>query len=148
MLLRTRKDFFFMKKKISRYLRLVSQRYGTDELYFFLFGITVCILLLNLALDSFFIPVIAIALFTYTVYRALSLDFKRRKKENEGYLRIVGKIKAPVLRQINTYKLKDTYTISKCKKCSAVIYAPKENKVTRVTCSRCGTENTVRAKKK
>ena len=123
-----------MKKKISRYLRLVSQRYGTDELYFFLFGITVFILLLNLALDSFFIPVIAIALFTYTVYRALSLDFKRRK--------------APVLRQINTYKLKDTYTISKCKKCSAVIYAPKENKVTRVTCSRCGTENTVRAKKK
>ena len=79
------KGFFFMKKKISRHLRLVSQRYGTDEFYFFLFGITVVILLFNLMIDSFFIPVIAIALLAYAVYRALSLDFKRRKKENFSF---------------------------------------------------------------
>ena len=135
-----------MKKKVSRFMRFMNQRYGTDKLYFFMFTCLMLLLVLNFMLDSAVILISALALLVYMMYRVFSLDHKKRRMENEKFLKISGRVKAPIIRYINMYKLRNTYTFSKCKKCSAVICAPKENQSTKVVCSKCGAENIIKKK--
>ncbi len=137
-----------MKKKIGRFLRFLSQRYGIDNLYFFLLAVLFLLLFINFSLDSALVMIVALALFVYMIYRVMSLDHKSRRRENDRYMKISGKVKAPVIRLINMYKLRNVYTFSKCKSCSSVIYAPKENAFTKVVCPRCGREVIVKRKVK
>ena len=88
----------------SRIARFFYGRYGADELYNFLFLIQIIFLFLGVVFSvlgqisdvfsylSFFLYVAALFLFIWTVFRCLSRNIVKRRKENMTFLRIKSRI--------------------------------------------------------
>lgn len=117
---------------------LMWERYGTDELYFFMFIMLIALLLLNFYIDNAIIAVITLVLPFFMLYRAFSKDIPKRKRENDVYLKTVGKIFAPFILLHNKRKMKSEYYFIKCKDCDAVLRVPKDEEKITLICTRCG----------
>ena len=132
----------------SRIARFFYGRYGADELYNFLFLIQIIFLFLGVVFSvlgqisdvfsylSFFLYVAALFLFIWTVFRCLSRNIVKRRKENMTFLRIRSRIfgrkkKAP--RPMDTAE----HIFRACPKCKSVLRLPRKEGKHTVKCPRC-----------
>ncbi len=132
----------------SRIARFFYGRYGADELYNFLFLIQIIFLFLGVVFSvlgqisdvfsylSFFLYVAALFLFIWTVFRCLSRNIVKRRKENMTFLRIRSRLfgrkkKAP--RPMDTAE----HIFRACPKCKSVLRLPRKEGKHTVKCPRC-----------
>ena len=136
-----------MKKEGFSFYKFMLSRHGTDALYFFMLAVLILVLVINLFTDSIILTVISIVLLVLTVLRAFSTDKKKRQAENERFLTLSGKVKAPFLYAYNRRKYRKEYTFVRCKKCKGIIAVPSTEEPARVICVRCKTEQAFKREK-
>ncbi len=144
------KEYVIMKmvikmKWVEKGRRFMQDRYGTDELYTFLLYIYVALLCFDLLFHNWILSIVVIVEFTIMFYRVFSKNKKRRRKENELYLKIKEKLVAPFLSLQRRWKDKDTLIYKKCSRCKTTlrIPLPSERGIKHVTCPKCKKRLTV-----
>ena len=141
----------------SRIANFLSGRYGADELYNFLFIIQVILLFLGAIFTvfgmisdvftylSFAFYVIAFTLFIWTVFRCLSRNVVKRRRENLAFLRFKSRLmgRGKANRPADT----TTHIFRACPKCKSVLRLPRKEGKHTVKCPRCEKKFKVKVKK-
>ncbi len=139
-------------------------RYGTDELYSFLsyfnifLIIAYCITLLAIpeglarALVSLCFSAVIMLVFIFEIYRTMSRNIARRRRENEKYLKLSRAFKrflsGNTSKRTRTYNRDDAYFIFRdCTKCASTLRLPRRVGKHKVKCPRCSHSFYVKAKK-
>ena len=120
-------------------------RYGHDELNTV---ILVCALVISLAssvvgaipkLYYFHLfSLLSTALLVWSIFRMLSKNHAKRRKELNVYLKIKNKPANAIKLHKNKKRDKKTHVYFKCHKCRAVLRVPRGKGSIIVTCPRCG----------
>ena len=110
-----------------------------DELYKFLLGIYVFIVLIHLFFDYKVFSIIEVFLFFFTFYRLLSKDKGKRKKENDLYLTTKRKILRPFDSIIRSYRDRKYYVYRKCHNCKYILRLPLPHTIgiKHIKCPKC-----------
>ncbi len=141
----------------SRIAQFLSGRYGADQLYNFLFIIQIILLFLGAIFTvfgmisdvftylSFAFYVIAFALFVWTVFRCLSRNIAKRRRENMVFLSLQSKLKGrgKANRPVDT----DTHIFRACPKCKSVLRLPRTKGKHTVKCPLCENRFKVKVRK-
>ena len=125
--------------------RMMYGRYGTDQLNLFLLGVWVALYalsillnLLRLTLAAQLVSLLAYGVVIWTLFRMLSRNYDRRRRENEVYLEKIGPI-SHTLRQFRAQRRDKEHRYFRCPSCGAVLRVPKMKGKVNITCRTCGT---------
>lgn len=149
------------KEKIYRFM---YGRYGTDELYNFLsyfnifLIIAYCLTLLAVpeglarAIVSLCFSGIILFNFIFEIFRAMSKNISKRRRENERYLKLSRNVKrffsGNTSRGTKTLNRDDeSYIFRDCTKCSSTLRLPRKVGKHKVKCPRCSHSFYVKVKK-
>ncbi len=88
--------------------------------------------------------VLSLVIMLILIYRMLSKDLVRRRKENEAFLRIFNPVKASVLKQFRRLKDIKTHRYRTCPHCKVTLRLPIKRGKNTVVCPRCKQRVTVR----
>ena len=141
----------------SRIARFFYGRYGADQLYNFLFITQIVLLFLGAVFSvlgmvsdvfsylSFALYVIAIGLFIWTLFRCLSRNIVKRRKENMTFLRLKSKLfhRRAAGRPADTAE----YVFRNCPKCKSVLRLPRRVGKHTAKCPRCENRFKVKVRK-
>ncbi len=131
-----------MESKIYRFL---EGRYGFDDLYRFLLYLYVILLCFDILLHNPILSVLVVLEFTVMFYRVFSKNKKRRRRENEIYLHIRGKLFSPFQTMKRNWQDRETLIYKKCRHCKTTLRLPlpSERGIHHVTCPKCKKKLTV-----
>jgi len=123
-----------MRNFLHRFMR---GRYGPDHL-----SIALIILAFFLSLINSFLwhaPILFISYFIFglMIYRVLSRNIKRRRAENDRFIRYWWPIKTKIKKIIQKIKDKRKYKYLKCPTCKSTLRVPKGKGKIRITCPVC-----------
>lgn len=126
-------------KFINRVVRFMYGRYGVDDLYKFLFKLFFCLALVNLIFHNTILFYIELFLFVISIYRVLSKNIYRRRKENDRFLNIKKKLLKPFSNLKRNYRDRKTYVYKKCRYCKTTLRLPLPSKrgINHVKCPEC-----------
>lgn len=119
-------------------------RYGIDELYKLLLIIYTLIIFINIFIRSKILSIIELFLVVIIFYRALSKNIKRRRKENDMYLKFKNKVLSKINFIKRKYKDRNTHMYKKCPKCRQKIRLPLKKGKHTVKCPKCSHKFKVR----
>ena len=139
-------------------------RYGTDNLYNFITYFTIVLILADIvvaafvpegmvqALISLAFMITIMLLFIWNIYRTMSRQIAKRRRENERYLKIKRAIKrffsGNTSKSTRTFNRDDaTYVFRDCIKCGSTLRLPRRVGKNKVKCPRCSHSFYVKAKK-
>lgn len=121
--------------------RLMYGRYGIDKLYTGLFIIFVIITIVNMFITNpianLILSLSNTAILIFMFYRVFSKQIYKRRREEQIYLRIIGKIKRPFSVAIRRFKERKTHVYKKCPSCKTQLRFPKKKGTIMVTCPKC-----------
>ena len=126
-----------MSKWQNRLYNFFYGRYGTDELYQFNLIVYLILLFINIFFNSMILFAIELILITFTFYRVLSRNVKRRTKENKFYLKIKNNIFNQFILMKRKWKDRNTHMYKKCIHCKTVLRLPLKKGVHIVKCPNC-----------
>jgi uncharacterized C2H2 Zn-finger protein len=125
--------------------RVMYGRYGTDQLNLFLLGVWVALYalsivfhLMRLPLLSTLVSILAYLVVLLTLFRMLSRNYERRRRENEVYLEKSGPIRHSI-RRFRAQRRDKEHKYFRCPTCGAVLRVPRMKGKVNVTCRTCGT---------
>lgn len=127
----------------DRFLAFMSGRYGADQLYYFLLGLYVVLLIVNLFARSWILSIVLWLTVIVLIFRAMSRNFSARRHENELFMKAWG----PVQRWFGRCKQRlgdRTHAYRVCPHCKANLRLPRKKGKHTVPCPRCGTRFDVR----
>jgi len=118
--------------------KFMTGRYGPDHL-----GIAMIILSFILSLlysITGFVPLLFISYFIFALvlYRMLSRDIYRRRKENDKFIRYWWPIKTRIGRLITKIRDRRTYRFIKCPGCKNTLRVPRGKGKIQINCPKCG----------
>lgn len=123
-----------------RMQNFMQGRYGYDQLSAALAFTGLALMLLSWAPPLRGLYFIAIALYGWVLFRALSRNIEARRKERDAFLTFFGKVKnkAEVLRA--RWRDRKTHRYYACPHCKATVRipAPGRGRKISITCPRCG----------
>ena len=119
-------------------------RYGTDHLYYAIFALWAVIAIINTFLDSIVLYVINSAILVILIWRPLSKNIQKRRRENDVFLNIVRKIKEFLVMQKDRLRDIRTARYRYCKHCGAMLKLPIRTGRHTVRCPKCGERFDVR----
>ena len=143
--------------------RFMYGRYGSDQLNTFLMVLSIVLVVVDVVfgfmpinmlaknITSGIILVGTIAIFAVTVWRTLSKNIYKRRRENERFLSFSRAIKRIFTFNTST-KTKthnqdtDVYIFRDCTKCSATLRLPRKKGRNRVKCPKCSHSFYVKSK--
>lgn len=126
-------------KIIEKIYKFMRNRYGIDELYRFLLIVFLILSIINLFLNSYILNLLETTILIYTIYRVLSKNIQKRRKENNKYLKVKNKI-LNYFYKLKNNKEKRKYNIyRKCPKCKTILKLPLPTKrgIKKITCPKC-----------
>lgn len=126
-----------MKEKLRKFM---IGRYGADSLSRFLLVSAIILMIVSMFVFRQPLYISSIMLVIYGYYRMFSKDASRRYKENQMYLRILGKVKTYLHRKKYRFKQRQIYHIYRCPKCSQKIRIPRGKGRISITCPKCQEE--------
>ena len=113
-------------------------RYGPDHL-------SIAMIVLSLVLSVLYafigyIPVLFISYFIFglTIFRMLSSNFKRRRAENDKFIRYWWPIRIKIRHLAGRVKQLRTHKIFKCPSCLTKLRVPRGVGKLKVSCTNCG----------
>ena len=139
---------------LYRWANFMRGRRGWDQFNFFLLIASFAIEILGRIFGQRYVYLFGVALFFYSVYRALSRNIAAREAENQKYLQITNRIKN--WRYFRQQKKQGTYTYTQseqsrngaygstvyayyyCPSCKQQVRIPAGKGRVTVTCPRCG----------
>ncbi len=159
-----REEYCKMGKFKQKMYRFMYGRYGTDELYNFLTYFNIFLILADMVVVAF-IPegtaravisvsfsVAIIGIFIWEIYRTMSRNIAKRRKENERYL----KIKRAIMRLFSRNTSKGTKTFNRddqmfifrdCTRCGSTLRLSRREGRHKVKCPRCAHSFYIKARK-
>ncbi len=149
------------KQKIYRFM---YGRYGTDALYNFLTWLNVILILLSFivtalipegpvgAIVSISFSVLIFLIFVWEIFRMMSRNIAKRRRENEIYLKVKGAVKrffsGNTSRKTRTFNRDDeNYIFRDCTRCNSTLRLQRRVGKHKVKCPRCSHSFYVKAKK-
>jgi Uncharacterized paraquat-inducible protein A len=145
-------------RKILLGLRLLMQeRYGIDQLHHALMLLSVILLVFSILMrrikfvGSALMILWLIVLF-YALFRVFSTNIEKRTRENENFLRLIGRYSGEVSRGFENLGSGPTFVQKrdpdkkyvKCPKCKSTLRVPRQKGKHTVRCPRCDHRFTVR----
>lgn len=129
-------------KLLNKIQKFMSGRYGPDELYKFLFSLYFFILVIDLFVNSKWLPVIELLLIFIMFYRAFSKNISKRTKENRKYLKLKNNLLKPLKNIKRNISDKDNI-YRKCHKCKTTLKLPipYERGIKYTKCPKCHHRN-------
>lgn len=152
-----------MRKFKERLYRFFYGRYGTDQLYKFCLVAILVLMVVSIILQlvlpeglassiaSLSLSVLTYALLFWMIFRSMSRNIYKRRRENEGYLKISGAVKRFFIgntsRRTRSTNRDDAYYIFRdCTRCKATLRLPRKKGKHSVKCPRCSHSFYVRSK--
>jgi hypothetical protein len=126
-----------MNKLTERLARLMSGRYGMDELYRALIFLCLAMMLAGVFVRS---PIVALpmwAVLAWALYRSFSRNVAARRRENEKYLALRKPLKRALSLALRRIKGVRRYRYRSCPSCKAVIEMPNKRGMRTISCPRC-----------
>lgn len=151
-----------MSKFQQKLAKFFYGRYGTDDLYGFLFVLDMVLLFLGVVFQilghiqpvffvlSAIVSICGVALLIWAIFRTCSKHIPARRKENAAFLAARAKCKGFFCRKRKPTLPPDTdtHTFRACPHCAAVLRLPLQAGKHSVKCPRCGASFGVRVKVK
>ncbi len=109
-------------------------RNGSDQLGLFMMVISIPIALINHPVFT----VISWLLIGVVVFRMLSKNLVKRRKENLAFLKIWNAVKKPFKKAKERYNERKFYKIFRCPKCRQKLRVPRYKGSVKVRCTKCG----------
>lgn len=128
-----------------RFQRLMSGRYGIDNMFYILVVLSVILSFFNLFIRSLILQMIVYALIVYAFLRVMSRNCEARRNENKWITSIFGNLK----KKIDTAKQRRadvTHIYKKCPNCRAVLRLPRRVGKHTTVCPKCNTSFKVNVK--
>ena len=110
-------------KLLNKIQKLMYGRYGPDELYKFLFGLYIFILIINLFINNKWLSIIELLIIFIMFYRAFSKNILKRSKENKEYQKLKNNFLKPLKNIKRNITDKDNI-YKKCHKCKTTLKLP------------------------
>ncbi len=121
----------------EKFLRFMYGRYGVDSLYYALFVLYIVLIVLNVIFDSTIINIIMWLILAVMIFRLMSKNHMKRRRENELYLKFSRPFRT--FFTLNFKRIRDIrskrYRV--CKRCHAVIRLPIKKGTHGVVCPKC-----------
>lgn len=121
----------------ERLAQFMAERRGFDELCKFLSVIYFVIVLINIFVNHIALYIIALVLFGYTVFRAMSRNIEKREAENKFYLGVIRGIKNFFVLGWAKFRDRKTHVYRRCPKCKNALRLPKKSGEHAVKCPVC-----------
>ena len=117
----------------------MSGRYGTDALFYVLFGVSTVLVIVNMFVGSIILQLVIDAIMIYAFYRVLSRNIEARRRENRLVTGFVYEIKKR--RSIRRQRKADyTHIYKKCPRCHSVLRLPRRKGKHTTVCPKCSKE--------
>ena len=121
----------------------MAGRYGPDQLYFFLFILAVICMIVSRICMS--IPALSLAflfagyaLLVFALFRMLSRNVYKRRRENDRFLRFWWPVRQWFVNQRMRFKCRKTHRFFRCPSCKNLLRVPRGKGKITITCPRCG----------
>jgi predicted SprT family Zn-dependent metalloprotease len=124
----------------ERVYRFMYGRNGTDALCKALFVVYLILIIVNLFVKQPYATIMSaleLALGAYIIFRIMSRNIYQRQRENQWYLRQVGRVKGFFALQKNKRRDRKTHVYRKCKHCKNVLRLPRSKGKHTVKCPCC-----------
>ena len=124
----------------ERVYRFMYGRNGTDALCKALFVVYLILIVVNLFLKGYWAAImstIELILGAYIIFRIMSRNLYKRQRENQWYLKQVGRVKGFFALQKNKRRDRKTHVYRKCKHCKNVLRLPRSKGKHTVKCPCC-----------
>lgn len=118
--------------------RFMIGRYGVDQFYFALFIGAVLFSLLSAIPGFGFLMLISYAMLGYAVFRLLSRNIAKRRRENDVFLRYWWPVRYKITSKYRQFKSRKTHKFFKCPGCRNILRVPKGKGKIQITCPKCG----------
>lgn len=123
---------------IRNWLRnFMTGRYGPDQLYIASL-ITAMVLALLGSFLGWWMRLLSYLFLFYALFRMLSRNIYKRRKENDKFLKYWWPIKMWFKRKLQRIKSSKTYAFFKCPACKNTLRVPKGKGKIQITCPKCG----------
>jgi len=119
-------------------------RYGIDQLGTALLVLCAILLFINSIASSLVFSLVIWVVFACIVFRMLSKNIYKRRRENEKFLKIWGKVKPKLTLTVRRIRDIKTHRYRRCPHCSATLRLPRKRGRHTVNCPRCRKDFKVR----
>ncbi len=121
----------------ERIAEFMMGRNGIDTLYHFLMILCIALIIVNVFVGSLILSILETAVLVYAIFRAMSRNVYKRQRENEIFLKIIGKPKAFFKLQKCKSRDRKTHVYKKCPSCKNNLRLPKVKGKHTVVCPCC-----------
>lgn len=133
-----------MKNFKQKLIAFMYGRYGVDELYYGLFTLWFVLVIVNMFARSSVIYLLETVALVYSIWRVLSRNYEKRRRENAAFLKIWKPVKNYLLYCKDRIRDIKTFRYRKCPKCRAIIKLPNKRGKHTTRCPKCGERFDVR----
>lgn len=112
-------------------------RYGVDTLYTFLLVVYFVLFFINCFVLSYIINIISLVVLGYAMFRSMSRNYTKRRRENEAFLKLYRPVKSEIILLKDRIKDFRTARYRKCHHCHITIRLPKKRGKHTVVCPKC-----------
>lgn len=121
----------------ARLSRFFAGRYGADHLYYFLFAESLVCYIFAAVFSSLPLYGVSLAILLYALWRTLSRNLWKRRKENERFLRFFRAVRAPFKRLSARVRYRKTHVFRRCPSCKNHLRLPRVKGFHTVRCPKC-----------
>jgi len=115
----------FFRRLTENYRRFLYGRYGHDNLNRFISFAALALCVFSFIFRSSVFPISVLAMLLITIYRSLSKNVARRRRENEFYLRASKPVKHFFKYWLARVKMRKTHSVFTCEKCNSILRVPR-----------------------
>ncbi len=126
-----------MNRLRNKLISFMYGRYGVDELYIFLLVLYFALFILNCFLSSIVINAISLVALFFAIFRSMSKNYPKRRRENELFLKLYRPIKSEAILLKDRIKDFRTARYRKCPHCRITIKLPNKKGKHTVVCPKC-----------
>ncbi len=128
----------------QKLIQFMIGRYGMDEMYIGLVAVWFFLTVINSFVQSTLLSLLGTAVLIFGLYRFMSRNHAKRRRENEWFLRIWRPVKNWLTFQRDRFRDRKTARYRKCRHCKAIIKLPNKKGKHTVRCPKCGERFDVR----
>ena len=121
-------------------MRFMQGRYGADQLNRFLLICYLVLILSGIFIKSIFLSYGALLVAVLFVFRSFSRNSYQRRRENEAFLEIRGKLVSGFRLRRTIWRERKTNVYRRCPSCRTMLRLPRKKGQHKVVCPRCRTE--------
>ena len=113
-------------------------RYGPDQFYFAIFIAAVAVGIVAEFTKFGLLMLLSYVLLIYAMFRLLSRNIIKRRRENDRFLRYWWPIRQYFVMKAKRFKSRKTHKFFKCPACKNQLRVPRGKGKIQITCPKCG----------